>query len=273
MLATERYPETRRALRRLGEELSHALARIALHGVDRLGARPVVHGRPFVENLGRLEIGDDLELCAVPVRSHLVTGPHGALQIGDGVTIGAGAAIAAEEYVELDDGVHLEPGVMILDSDYHDTADRSAPGVSAPIVIGARAWIGERVTILHGTTIGEDARIEPGSVVSGTVPVGAVFAGVPARAVHHHRDGNSPADLLARVQRLCAEVFALPAPPAPSRGPKDIPGWDSLGALRLLVSLEEDLGVTLPPSALANVTDLAALAELLAKQRVSKVIE
>jgi acetyltransferase-like isoleucine patch superfamily enzyme/acyl carrier protein len=267
MLEIERDQSARRALRRLGTATSHGLARLALHGVDHLGARARVHGRPFVENLGRITIGDDLELHAAPVRSHLVTGASGVLTIGDGVTIGAGAAIAAEARVEIGCGVHLEPFVMLLDSDYHATSDRSAPGLSAPIVVGAHAWLGERVTVLRGATIGRFARVEPGSVVSGVIPEGALAAGVPALVIRRGEAspvGGAPGDLTARIQRLCAEVFALPEPPDPTQGPAQIRGWDSLGALRLLVTLEDELGISLPESALADVRDLAGLCEIVA---------
>lgn len=253
----------RSAVRRLGAGVAHTVARLALHGADWVGARPTVHGRPYVENLGRLWIGDDVEICATPVRSHLVTGPRGYLHIGHGVSIGAGAAISAQDRVEIGEGAHLDPFVMILDADYHDAADRDAPGAAAPILIGAHAFIGDHVTILRGATIGAYARIEPGSVVSGVIPERAVASGVPARV--RRAAGDAPPDLLDRIQRIAAEVFALPDVPAPARGPKDIPGWDSLGALRLLVTLEDDLHISLPPDALAKVADLAGLAALVAR--------
>jgi acetyltransferase-like isoleucine patch superfamily enzyme len=268
MLDVEREKGARAALRRLGAAAAHGFARTALHGVDALGARPIVEGVPFVENLGHIFVGDDLVLSSIPVRSHLATGRRGVIRIGDGVTIGAGAAIAAEDRVEIGDGVHLDPSVMILDSDYHGVADREAPGARAPIVIGAHARLGERVTVLRGAAVGAHARIEAGSVVSGVIPDHAFAAGVPARAVHPHDDGARAAiDLLPRVQRIAAEVFALSAPPAPGCGPRDIPGWDSLGALRLLVSLEDELGIALPQDALAEIRDLAGLSDLLARRR------
>lgn len=174
----------RGALRRLHASASRGLARLALLGVDRLGANPRVHGRPFVENLGRITIGDDFELESLPVQSHLVTGPAGIIAIGDGVRIAEGAAISAEARVEIGDCARLGPFAMILDSDYHAAGDRSARGAAAPIVIGAYAWLGERVTVLRGATIGAFARIEAGSVVTGAIPEGARAAGVPARVVH-----------------------------------------------------------------------------------------
>jgi acyl carrier protein len=70
----------------------------------------------------------------------------------------------------------------------------------------------------------------------------------------------APSDLTARVQRVATEVFALRASPALHDGPEQIPGWDSLGALRLLITLEAELGIALPLDALAGVRDLEGLA-------------
>jgi acetyltransferase-like isoleucine patch superfamily enzyme len=50
-----------------------------------------------------------------------------------------------------------------------------------PTVIGRRASIGSNVTILCGVTVGEDAVVGAGSVVTKNVPPRTVVAGNPAR--------------------------------------------------------------------------------------------
>ena len=173
----------RSALRRAHALASEGLARLALRGVDHVGERPRVHRAPFIENLGTITIGDDLELCPGPVQAHLVTGVGGVLRIGDGVTIGAGCGIAAESLIEISDGAHLEPFVSLLGTDYHVAGEFEAAGTAAPIEIGAHAWIGERVTVLRGVKIGRYARVEPGSVVTCDIPDGALAGGVRARVI------------------------------------------------------------------------------------------
>ena len=49
--------------------------------------------------------------------------------------------------------------------------------------IGARASIGANCTVLPGVTVGEDAVVGAGSVVTRDVPAGEFWAGVPARRV------------------------------------------------------------------------------------------
>ena len=58
-----------------------------------------------------------------------------------------------------------------------------ADWVCTPTVIKKRASIGSNATILCGVTIGEDALVGAGSVVTHDVPPGAVVAGNPARPI------------------------------------------------------------------------------------------
>ncbi len=191
----------------------------------------------------------------------------------------SGAAIAAELRVEIGEGAHLGPLVMVLDTDYHVAGDSDAPPEASPIVIGPGAWLDEGVTVLRGATIGRGARVEAGSVVSGNVPDGARVAGIPARVIKDHgqtatlpgdippppADPGGASSVKARVLRVAAEVFVLPNLPALTDGPKAIPAWDSLGALRLLVSLEEAFSIRLPDGALAGARDLGAVSVAVAK--------
>ena len=48
-------------------------------------------------------------------------------------------------------------------------------------MIGANVWIGGGAILLPGITIGDDALIGAGSVVTRDIPSGAVAAGNPAR--------------------------------------------------------------------------------------------
>ena len=51
------------------------------------------------------------------------------------------------------------------------------------IRIKKNAWVGARVSILPGVTIGENAIVGTGSVVTKDVPDNAVAVGVPAKIV------------------------------------------------------------------------------------------
>ena len=55
--------------------------------------------------------------------------------------------------------------------------------ISSSITIEDDAWIGSRVFIMPGVTIGKGAIVGAGSVVTSNVPPFQRYAGVPARAI------------------------------------------------------------------------------------------
>ena len=52
-----------------------------------------------------------------------------------------------------------------------------------PVVIGDDVWIGDRVMILPGVTVGHGSILAAGAVVTHDVPAYAIVAGVPARVI------------------------------------------------------------------------------------------
>ena len=52
-----------------------------------------------------------------------------------------------------------------------------------PVIIGNHVWIGTRVTILKGVSVGEGFIIGAGSIVTHDVPAHCMVAGNPARVI------------------------------------------------------------------------------------------
>ena len=55
--------------------------------------------------------------------------------------------------------------------------------VTKKILIKKNAWIGAQVSILPGVTIGENAIVGTGSIVTKDIPDNAVAVGNPARVI------------------------------------------------------------------------------------------
>lgn len=79
--------------------------------------------------------------------------------------------------------VTIGPGVQILAADHpRDPATRAAGlEFGRPVRIGRNVWIGGGAIILPGVTVGDDALIGAGSVVTRDVPASATVVGNPAR--------------------------------------------------------------------------------------------
>jgi acetyltransferase-like isoleucine patch superfamily enzyme/acyl carrier protein len=236
----------------------------ALSGCNAVGTGIELVGAPFVQNLGTIVIGDRVHIKSEPVISHLVTGRRGRLEIGDGVRIAHGAAIAAHDDVRIGADVELGAFVMIMDTDFHEAGRHAESGGTGPIVIGAGARLGARVTVLRGTAIGAGAVVAAGSVVKGNVAAGARVAGVPARVDSGAANSAIAGEPLSieRVQAVVAHTFGLSRLPAASARRNEIAEWDSLGALNLLLSLEDAFGVALREGdllAVGSVEDLLAV--------------
>lgn len=221
----------------------------------QVGREPRMFGRPAVRNEGRMILGDRVRLSSRPVASHLVTAENGVLEIGDDVSISFGAAIYCEASVRVGAGTRIGPYVSLADSDFHVVGDRNARPPSKPVLIGRGVRIGARVTVLAGSTIGDGATIAAGSTVAGVVAAGADVAGVPALPRRTSAGGTAGEDLRA----LVARTLGLATLPALDDGPSRIPEWDSLGALRLLLAIEANLGIRLDERAMAEAKSVADL--------------
>ena len=154
-----------------------------LRKCQQVGKLPRVYGRPRILNLGEMVIGDKCRLLSTTVTSELVTHPGGRLEIGSGVFINYAASISAHKLVQIGDGSQLGSYACLMDNDYHSIEDRDKPSDSQPIILGKNVWLGVRVIVLKGVTIGDNSVIGAGSVVTKNIPPNSLAAGVPAKVI------------------------------------------------------------------------------------------
>lgn len=103
---------------------------------------------------------------------------QGGITIGDGALIGHNAVLAT------------------LNHDF--SPERRTSMHPAPVVIGKNVWLGASVTVVPGVTIGDNAVIAAGAVVTKDVPAGTIAAGVPAKV-----------QLINSVADICAEQLVI----------------------------------------------------------------
>jgi acetyltransferase-like isoleucine patch superfamily enzyme/acyl carrier protein len=251
--------------------LSRARAARWMRGCKRVGAGLSLDGEPTIEAKGVVEIGERFHFASRPMQSHMIVGPGALLRIGDDVSIAHGAALAAQLRITIGDRTRIAPFVVIMDTDFHVAGAREAKEESTPVEIGRDVRIGSRVTILRGAQVGDGAEIAAGSVVTGAIPAGARASGVPAfaKVAAHVPDGQS-GELDVDVAGVVMQAFGLPSRPAPEDGPDRVPGWDSLGTLRLVMALEEAFGVSLDGDVLVKVRSVGDLAAVVERARAPR---
>jgi acyl carrier protein len=71
-------------------------------------------------------------------------------------------------------------------------------------------------------------------------------------------------DILARVCNLVAEILNVP-PAQVNAGTTqaELPAWNSLGHLNIMLSLEQEFGVSLDPEQVESMTSIAAIVGVL----------
>ena len=102
--------------------------------------------------------------------------------IGKNVIINKGATFISPGKIEIENNVLIAPEVKIATVN-HDFHDRHNLLHFAKVTIKENAWIGIGAIILPGVTIGKNAVVAAGAVVTKDVPDNTVVGGNPAKPI------------------------------------------------------------------------------------------
>ncbi len=95
--------------------------------------------------------------------------------------------IICNKKVTIGDGCIIATGTVIRDNDggTHKIIVGGCENAK-PVHIGNHVWIGENTMILKGVTIGDDAVIAAGSLVTKDIPPHCLAAGHPAKVIREN---------------------------------------------------------------------------------------
>lgn len=195
-----------------------ALRRIFYRGLFRRCGRQAVIGRnvtlrhPHRITLGdRVVIGDGCTLDAkgrggegIVIRDNVFLGTGSILSMaGGGIEIDEGANIGS--YCRIGTFGRTRIGKKALLAAYcyvvgatHRTDRLDIPILDQPndtkggAVVGDGTWLGARVTVLDGVTVGRDAIVGAHAVVTHDLPDYAVARGIPAKVVRRRTEEEAP---------------------------------------------------------------------------------
>ena len=110
---------------------------------------------------------------------------HGLnIRVGRNVFINQACMLNDIGGIEIGDDVMIGPRVSLLTAGHPLDPDRRRRQiVAAPITIERNVWLGAGATVLQGVTVGSDAVVAAGAIVTRDVPARTLVAGVPARVV------------------------------------------------------------------------------------------
>ncbi len=165
----------------------------------RVGRACQFSGFPIVTlaSGARITLGDGVvvnsrshsNVAGVPHETILAAlGPGSSILIGSGTGI-SGASIVASTAITIGNRVLIGAGACVWDTDFHplDAEQRrlhaTRGAASAPIRIEDDVFVGARSLILKGVTLGSQAIVGAGAVVTKDVGTATIVGGNPARVI------------------------------------------------------------------------------------------
>jgi len=151
----------------------------------------VINGGLNLEKGVRFVITQDGKIClSGPIWLHrlcTLQADGGRIIIGSNTSIGPFTIIGSIAAVTIGNNCMIAECVSIRDHD-HAYGNSSVPmrvqgWVTRPVNIGNNVWLGNKVTIMKGCTIGDDVIIGANSVVTHDIPSNSIAFGCPARVV------------------------------------------------------------------------------------------
>ena len=105
------------------------------------------------------------------------------IKLGKNVFINSGCCFQDHAGIEIGEGTLIGHQVVIATLNHAQDPLSRADMFPKPVKIGKNVWIGAHATILPGVTIGDNAIIAAGAVVTKDVENNAVAGGVPAKKI------------------------------------------------------------------------------------------
>lgn len=131
----------------------------------------------FLKKILKIKIGEETSI-------HM-----GCFFAGNNINIGKNSVIARKCYldgragtIEIGDNVSIAPECSII-SMSHSIESPTFETVMKPVVLSNYAWLGSRVMIMAGVTVGEGGVAAAGAVVTKDIEAYTVVGGIPAKKI------------------------------------------------------------------------------------------
>ena len=145
-----------------------------------------------IKNAKYLRVGDGVSICdnarLLFVDEYAGEKYNPTTRIGNNVFITFNFTIMAAAPVTIHDNVLIASNVVISSENHGMNPELSesysqTPLEGKPVEIGEGCWLGEKVIVLPGVTLGKRCVVAAGAVVTKSFPDYSMIAGVPAKCI------------------------------------------------------------------------------------------
>ena len=147
----------------------------------------------YIQVIRRISARNLFDHCGenVNIERNADFGTGRGIIIGDNSGLGVNCSVRGP--LEIGANVMMGPDVIIMTS-IHSTSLIDIPMnqqgflANKKVIIGDDVWIGARVIVLPGVTVGKGVIIGAGAVVTKDIPDYSVVGGVPAKIIRNRKD-------------------------------------------------------------------------------------
>ena len=171
----------------------------------KLGEHPKVSVSAQFDNIKYARIGNKVEIgghCFFELPLRAVVTTEGAklsqpsLIIGDNCSFGEYTHVTCVNEIKIGDNLLTGRNCLITDHSHgkNDGKEKDiAPSErllysKGPVIIGNNVWLGDKVAIMSGVTIGEGTVVAANAVVTHDLPPYVLAGGVPARVIKNIKE-------------------------------------------------------------------------------------
>ncbi len=162
----------------------------------RIGSNVIIDDNVVLDAKGGgdgITIGDNVLIA----RNTILSCKGGSIRIGDNTNIGMNCLFQSESRLEIGENVVMASYCYLVAGGNHGIERTDIPIIQQPsvsrggIVIEKNCWLGARVTVIDGVTVGRDSVLAAGAVVIRDVPEFSIAGGVPAKVLKDRREGKT----------------------------------------------------------------------------------
>lgn len=153
----------------------------------RLGNNVIIDDNCLIDAKGERNDGIIIDDNVYIGRNTIVYCKNGNIHLKRGVNISSNCTIFSSNSLTIEEDTLVGAYSYLLSGGEYDYTDRETKfadqnGMTSrsPLVIGKNCWLGARVTVLDGASVGEHCVIGAGAVVTKRVPRDSLALGVPA---------------------------------------------------------------------------------------------